>query len=75
MNRTALALLAGILLGIIGTFVSADLMGGWYAYEIRPTARCYPETGATVNLENAQPVPGQTHPCLFRRPRFAILSH
>jgi hypothetical protein len=72
MRRHALALLLGILIGIACAFIATDAAGGWYEYEIRPTARCQPDSGATINMGSAQPVPHQSHPCLFRRPRFTL---
>lgn len=75
MNRVTLALCIGILLGSLTTMVAVELFGGWYTYEIRPSSRCHPEAGATVSLHGAEPVPGQSHPCLFRRPRYALFSH
>lgn len=75
MSRVALALLAGILLGCLSTLATVEVFGGWYDYEIRPASRCYPDGGATISLHGAEPVPGQSHPCLFRRPRYALFSH
>lgn len=73
VNRSALALLLGILLGIVSTFAAAEIGGGWYTYEIRPANRCQPISGPSIDLDGAAPVPNQTHPCLFRRPRFSLI--
>lgn len=71
--RTLLALVAGIALGILVTLAAVELSGGWWVYELRPTAICQPSGGVTRNLGSAHVAPNQPNPCLFREPRWSFI--
>lgn len=70
MWHTLLLLAVGMALGAILTFGGVAITGGWYEYEVWPSARCSLQTGATEYLGPSEPVPG--FPCVVRTPRFHL---
>lgn len=68
MRSTLVALLVGIIIGIVGTFAAVEVSGGWYVYEIWPENRCR----ASVVTGVPEPVSG--FPCTFRRPRWSLIN-
>lgn len=69
MRRTLVALLVGIVIGVVGTFTAVEISGGWYTYFTLPAGRC-----ERANVGDAQVVPNQPNPCHFRERRWSLIN-
>lgn len=68
MRRTLVALLVGIIIGVVGTLATVELRGGWYEYFTLPDDICHSRRiGSEV-------VPNQPNPCHFRQPRWSLIN-
>lgn len=72
MRRTLLALVAGMVLGVVLTFAAVAMAGGWWEYAILPDGRCHPTGGNSVLV--AEPVPHASNPCAVRYPRWTLIN-
>lgn len=70
--RKISVLVAGITLGVVLTFATVQITGGWYTYTVIPTKECQDAEGYGRATLRDEVVPGQPNPCHFRRPRWQI---
>jgi hypothetical protein len=72
-------MLAGVIVGALGTILGLMLVGGFYEYDWNPAAR-FPQGGAFCDKDDQvrivtwgwERVPNQPDPCYVRRPRLRL---